>query len=280
MDPFSPPITAPINFLAKLFQNGTSYSALCTARSALSSYLEINDFGNLDCVKRFMKGVFEQRPSIPLRSKVETWDPQQVIEFLEPWYPHESLSLKDLTLKLTMFLAILSGQRCQTIHSLDINEMKIQNGKCTFYVTKLLKHSKRGNHQRPIEFLSFPENKKLCIVDMLKAYIKKTHELRKDSKCTNLLISFQKPFRPVSKDSVKRWIKLVMEMAGIDTTKFTAHSTRAASTSGAFNVGVPIQTILSAAGWSQQSTFAKFYHKEIKSNMGQKLLEAYFSKAT
>ncbi|GFN77514.1 recombinase cre [Plakobranchus ocellatus] len=56
---------------------------------------------------------------------------------------------------------------------------------------------------------------------------------------------------------------------GIDVKIFTAHSTRAASTSGALKAGVPLTTIMSAAGWSQSSTFAKFYKK------GQGLLRSY-----
>lgn len=223
-----------------------------------------------------MKGAFEKRPSIPTKSKTAIWDPQQVLDFLEPWYPHETLSLKDLTLKLTMFLALLSGQRTQTIHSLNINNLNITNDKCIFYVSQILKHSKKGRHQDPIEFLAFTDNKSLCIVDMLKEYLRKTSTIRQNEE--KLLISYQSPHQSVSKDTIKRWIKTIMEMAGINTKVFTAHSTRAASTSYAANAGVPMNTILSAAGWSQESTFAKFYKKETKQNFGFKLINAYANK--
>ena len=49
-----------------------------------------------------------------------------------------------------------------------------------------------------------------------------------------------------------------MNLAGIDTSVFKAHSTRAASSSKASNQGVPLEEILLMADWSGQSTFLKF----------------------
>ena len=45
----------------------------------------------------------------------------------------------------------------------------------------------------------------------------------------------------------------MLQMAGIDTTKFSAHSTRSASTSAAFDRDVPLDNILSS-----QKTLSKF----------------------
>ena len=42
-----------------------------------------------------------------------------------------------------------------------------------------------------------------------------------------------------------------------------AHSCRAASTSKAMSVGVSLENILNAAQWSKESTFYKFYCKDI-----------------
>ena len=97
-----------------------------------------------------------------------------------------------------------------------------------------------------------------------------------DTNRNQLLLSFQKPFKPVSKDTISRWIKNVLKGAGIDTTKFGAHSTRAASTSAAAREGTPLEVILESAGWSNCQTFAKFYQKPINApcNFGSVLLEA------
>ena len=62
--------------------------------------------------------------------------------------------------------------------------------------------------------------------------------------------SYQKPHRPVSKDTVSRWLKMELQLAGIDTSTLSAHSTRAASTSAAKAQKLSITTIMASAGWS------------------------------
>ena len=61
-------MTQGINFLAELVDSGMGYSAVNTARSALSTILVVHEsltFGMHPLVKRFLKGVYEQKPSLP-----------------------------------------------------------------------------------------------------------------------------------------------------------------------------------------------------------------------
>ena len=269
----SPNLGEAINFLAHLFDCGLSYSAISIARSALSNFLEIKNckkFGEHFRVKQFMKGVFELRPSLPKYQA--TWDVDIVLHYLESLQPVNTLSLKLLTLKLVMLLALITGQRCQTLSFLKLSEMEISDHKCIFYITSLLKQSRVGKHLLPIELLAFKENENLCIVHIIKEYLKRTEHLRLDE---FLLISWRKPFKKVSKDTIARWIKEVMAKSGINTTIFKSHSTRSASTSAVAKRGAPIKCILDAAGWSRESTFAKFYKKETNQNFGRHLLQAY-----
>ena len=57
-----------------------------------------------------------------------------------------------------------------------------------------------------------------------------------------------------------------MHSSGINVEMFKPHSTRAAATSKASASFVPLHQILSTAGWSSASTFAKFYNKQIDVN--------------
>ena len=57
---------------------------------------------------------------------------------------------------------------------------------------------------------------------------------------------------------------MVLTEAGINTSVFSAHSTRAASTSAAYNKGISIDKILAAAGWSTESTSSLFHRKPIQ----------------
>ena len=71
------------------------------------------------------------------------------------------------------------------------------------------------------------------------------------------------PNAPATIDTLARWVKQSMIAAGIDTTIFHPHSCQAASTSKANAAGVPLHQILRAGQWSQESTFFRFYCKQI-----------------
>ena len=92
-----------------------------------------------------------------------------------------------------------------------------------------LKQAKSGKHLQPIDLIAFQDDKKICVVEHLKEYLQKTQPNRMGH--SQLLLSYIKPYKPVCKDTVARWIKLVLKLAGIDVEKYTAHSSRAASTS-------------------------------------------------
>ena len=87
-----------------------------------------------------MRGVFETRPSLPRYKDI--WDVSTVLEYLKTLHPPEDLTLKELTLKLTMLLALLSAQRCQTLQALSIGNMVLTDDKCSFHFSKPLKTSR------------------------------------------------------------------------------------------------------------------------------------------
>ena len=107
-------------------------------------------------------------------------------------------------------------------------------------------------------------------------YLERTKNLRHDHH--KLLFSYQKPHSPVSKDTVSRWLKLELKLAGIDTSTFSAHSTRAALTSAARAQKLSITTIMASAGWSSENTFTKYYNKTISKptdNFGKQLIQCF-----
>ena len=79
----------------------------------------------------------------------------------------------------------------------------------------------------------------------------------------HLFLSFKKPHHRVSKDTIGRWLKLIMSAAGVDTNRFKPHSTRAAAVSKAGKGDVPITEIMTKAGWTNERTFQKYYNKPL-----------------
>ncbi|XP_068710610.1 uncharacterized protein [Montipora foliosa] len=125
-DPCSVPPMKALDFSAELFEQGLGYSTLNTARSALSQVLPPEagvSFGDLPLIRQFMKGVFQEKPSLP-RYTV-TWDPALLLNFLKSQSPIEKLYLKMLTFKTVTLLTLLSVQRIQTIHLLDLRNVDL-----------------------------------------------------------------------------------------------------------------------------------------------------------
>ncbi|KAK3894573.1 hypothetical protein Pcinc_001665 [Petrolisthes cinctipes] len=72
-----------------------------------------------------------------------------------------------------------------------------------------------------------------------------------------------KPHKEVFKDTIERWIRRMLVMSGVDTTKYSAGSVCPAAASKAKAMAVPITFIMAKAGWSSEATFAKYYDKII-----------------
>lgn len=204
-----------------------------------------------------MKGVFIERPALPRYTT--TWSVDTVLKYLES---STDFTLLQLSCKLCMLFLLLSAQRCQTLHLVQLSDIKLTDDEVFIAPNHILKHTKPGKHLDIIRFKAYPKNVNLCIVTIIKEYIKRTKDLRNTEK---LLISTIKPHKQVSKSTISRWIKLVMAKAGIDP-EFKPHSTRAAATSKANLHGVPLDIIIKSAGWSNTSVFAKFYKKPVTSS--------------
>ena len=120
--------------------------------------------------------------------------------------------------------------------------------------------------------MKYSTDEKLCAFTHLQEYIKRTENTRLSNK--KLLISVIKPHGPISTDTLARWIKLVLASAGIDIKRFTAHSSRAASSSHLDQRNFSITDIIDAVGWRSEHTFQNFYNRSQDSfNFGNSTLE-------
>ena len=255
-----------IDFLASLYEKGLGHNAINTVRSALSSVLDLpggNTFGTYPRVTRFLKGVFELKPSLPRYATI--WDVGTVLRYLQTLPPIPELNLKTLTKKLTMLLCLLTGQRCQTLTKLDISFMQALPDKYVFTIGEKRKTTKPGKHLEPVELVAYKQH--------IIHYLHMTKALR-GLNC-QLLISFIKPHNPVSNSTIGKWVKFFLDDAGIDVMKFSGNSARPGATSYGTLTGLTLQDILKAGGWSNAQTFATYYNKPIATNFGTSILEHF-----
>ena len=106
IDPISTSLDQAIKFLPKNFESGVGYSSAGTARSALLSVLIMDNeisFGKYPLVQRFMKGIFNLRPTLPRQFAV--WEPDIVLDYLSNL--ECDLPLKNLSEKLVILLFII-----------------------------------------------------------------------------------------------------------------------------------------------------------------------------
>lgn len=131
-----------------------------------------------------------------------------------------------------------------------------------FCIDQLVKQSAPGREQPVLFTPRFVADSKLCIATVLDEYIDRTSSLRGEEQ--QLFISYAKPHHGVSKATISRRIRTVMQKAGVDTTIFKPHSTRAASTSKARSCNVSLPAVMKAASWSSDCIFNTFYNNPVQ----------------
>ena len=260
-DPISGPVSDVANFLADLHGEGYQSSSLNVFRSAISSVHDKVDgveVGKHPIISRLLKGAFHLRPPLPRYSS--TWSVDVVLQYLKGLGPTATLSLKSLTHKLVMLLALTRPSRSADLASLNLDRRRFSPEGVAFLPSRLAKQSRQGRPLVEYFFPSFPHDPDLCPVRTLRQYELITSPLRGSSNRA-LFLAMVKPHLPVASCTIARWLKKVLEDAGIDVSIFSAHSVRGASSSAAALAGVTTNVILEAADWSTESVFRRFYYK-------------------
>ena len=116
-------------------------------------------------------------------------------------------SLKNLTLKVTMLMALITARRAQTLHALKLSDMMLSDLEIIFHISVQLKTQPVGSELRFEKFSDLD----LCIVRLMCKYNEETKGLVADDQ---LLVSFVRPHGLVSCDTVRRWILSLMADVG------------------------------------------------------------------
>lgn len=252
-----------LNYLHDLYTQGLGYSTLNTARSTLSAFVMLKNsdasIGSHPLVTRYLKGVFNLNPPVPRYKQI--WDTRAVFNVLRTWGPSRDLDLKKLTLRLCILLALLGATRTQFLKALRVDKIEMSKDRIVLRVDELMKTDGPGKVGHELKLSAYPVDRRLCVVRTLKQYLVLTQPFRGEHK--QLFLSLKMPHGPVSKDTIARWIRDTLVLAGIDVNIFKAHSVRTASVSAASASFVPVNDIMQRAGWTQEKTFRKFYKKPI-----------------
>ena len=158
-------------------------------------------------------------------------------------------------------MALVSASRFSELQSLDLRFRVFKPEGVLFKMVCLTKKRKLGAPLKECFFGAFQGDKMLCVVKCLWQYERKTLQTFRQQRAgapNPLFISYVKPHKPVTSQRITHWVKDTLKLAGVDTSVFSAHSVRGASTSMALTKGVHLADVLAVADWSRDSTFKPF----------------------
>ena len=119
-------------------------------------------------VARLLKGAFHLRPPMPRYSSF--WDVGTVTSYLKSLGNKEGLSLRYLTLKTAMLLALTRPSRSVDLSNLDVQWRSYQSNGVTIRPVHLAKQKRSSKHIPDFFFPCFKDGPMLCPVMTLKAY--------------------------------------------------------------------------------------------------------------
>ncbi|XP_056093378.1 uncharacterized protein LOC130072339 [Rhinichthys klamathensis goyatoka] len=272
-------------FLQDLMEKGRSFSTIKVYLAAISAChvgFEGSTVGQHPLIRRFMKGA---RRSLPvIRRTVPEWDLSMVLEALSqhPFEPLGSISLKLLSFKTALLLALASAKRVSELHALSVHpsctKFSLSGDKVSLkpnpafmpkcfpaFTSEVLELS--AFHPPPFTSLEDQRLNALCPVRALQAYMTRTSAFRKSDQ---LFVSWAPPHRgsPISKQRLSHWVvgakTMAYEAKGVQPPRgIRAHSTRGLAASWALFRGVSLQDICSAASWASPHTFVRYYRLDV-----------------
>ncbi|XP_065918235.1 uncharacterized protein [Dysidea avara] len=259
INPLSAPLADILEFLTDNFDLGLQYRTLNTLRSAISmTHARVDNcqVGTHPVVVRLLKGMYNARPPTPRYSN--SWDVTPVVESLRG--PSTEYTILQLAKKVATLMALSNADRCSDLAALDRDYMRWTTTSVQFTVVQLTKTRSSGP-PRSVVYSALPNDPDICPVVNLRQYIERTTSHVTTMAPKPVFITSKRPFRRARPATLGHWIKDTLKTAGVDTERYTAHSTRSASTSQARRKGVLVSDILKVANWSTRSTFERFYHK-------------------
>ncbi len=196
-----------------------------------------------------------------------------------PFEPLQSTSLRVLSFKTALLLALASVKRVGDLQALSINPAclefwpnysKIVLKPWLGYVPKVLSTPFRAQVIVLCALSPSTGNQELsllCPVRTLRVYIERSASYRKSEQLFFGFGNYAKG-SPVTKQRIFRWLVDAITLAysflclhcpiGV-----RAHSTRGIASSWAWFSGVSISEICEVVGWSSPSTFVRFYNLDI-----------------
>ena len=148
-----------------------------------------------------------------------------------------------MTYKLVILCALVTAQRSQSIHLMNLSTLQKKTDSYVFHIDQLVKQSGPSREEPALVIPKFPSHSSLCVASTLDEYIKRTAPIRGDE--NQLFISTIKPHN--------KGYNMSLDKDGNESGRVQHRyylNLIAASTSKAQSCDVPINSIIKAASLS------------------------------
>jgi len=289
LDPFTAPAEVVVNFLAYIQQDrDLGQSAVAGYRSAISKVHHGKAGASLGTdldVQNLVRGVGNVDPDRRARKPrySSTWSVSQLLEELSTW-DVDSLSIMDLTVKTLSLLALATISRVSTLNILsrkyEYRENPLEPGAPQLFIFFLPgTREKTGNREgiflAPLVSLQTNLDCLDPVLHLLQ-YVTRTRKAMLTLGVTcppdhlaPLWVATRKPFHPVKTCTISGWFKKGMTRAGLDTSVFKTHSSRAAASAFHKSRNLGLSTILDRGGWKpdlkgSSRVFLIYYDRKVR----------------
>ena len=287
VDPCRCSINRILGYLQTLVAHRLAYQTIKCYASAISAYHAGIDGVKVFAVpllRQFLEGVKRVRPVVINRTP--PWELSVVLKALSgpPFEPLTQVSLRFLSIKTALLLALVSTKRSSELCAWsvqedcirfygDLSRVVLRPNPC--FIPKVLTTEYRAQQIVLDAFHPAPETEvevrqhRLCPVRALDIYVTRTAGIRKDQQLFVCYGDSQKG-KKVSSQRLAHWLRegitLAYEGAGMALPgKVKGHSTRAIGASAALFKGASVGDICAAATWSSPSPFQRFYLRDMAS---------------
>ena len=167
---------------------------------------------------------------------------------------NETASIKELASKTVCLLSLATFWRPKS----DLSRIKLENVEINGDILTLISSLPKEGISKETT-ISRHEDKNVCPVHAVEKYIQRTLASRSEL-CTNLFITYKRPFKNASGDTLGRWIQETICNA-CNIKKFKPHQLRSTSSSLALHMGMPLEQVLNKANWKSSKTFKNQYYR-------------------
>ena len=259
-------------------------------RTAIAHTLKFvcsEDFGKDTRLTALIHSFFRERPKS--LNSTPPWDLSVVLQALskapfEPIDNPDKVSLKLLTWKTVFLILLASGCRRCEVHALQFK--KIQHEErwkwvtlfpLESFVSKTQLRSSGASVLQPVNIKALStvlspdltQDRALCPVRALKAYLARTSHLRQDRKL--LFVSIQEGHKgDIHPNTITGWIRKLIRFsyecvddASARLLGTSVHAIRGLAATLAFKGSAPLEDVLQACSWKGHNTFTSFYLKDV-----------------